>query len=68
MLCEVNFRDCTNCFHVAKCPVRSPVDNWTKCKENKCNCVQKHGFLHAVIICQKEHKLFFDFEMFNFIF
>jgi hypothetical protein len=38
-LCEMNFRGCTNRCYVAKCPVRSPVDNWTKCKDNNVDCM-----------------------------
>ena len=53
MLFEMNIRVCTNRCHVAKCPVRSPVDNWTKCKEKKDDCIQKHRFLSDVIIRQK---------------
>lgn len=43
------------------------MDNWMKCKEKRDDCIQKHRFLPVVIICQKEQKLFFDFEMFNFM-
>jgi hypothetical protein len=37
-------------------------------QKKKGDCIQKRRFLPAVIACKKERKLFFDFEMFNFIF